>query len=192
MGSKDGASIVIVFVNQRVRTLFLDLVETWRVRLGKLSGQTDLRPKVLSAEMHIQAEKFTQLFLTKSTTTNYNKRRNHMAAWIDGIKGAIRDTKTLDVVTTTGTITLTAADMNNANWEAIGAKVSEKIKAAEVSVVAYTHSQWDCDTFMFVKASASDEEQKLVDSHAAVVDAAHATRREAVKMLVDAISATVK
>lgn len=112
-------------------------------------------------------------------------------AWIDTIKNAIKDTTELNVVTTTGTITLTSADMDNVNWEAIGAKVSEKIKAAEVSVVAYTHSQWDCDTFMFVKASASDEEQKLVESHAAVVDAAHATRRQAVKMLADAITTAV-
>lgn len=112
-------------------------------------------------------------------------------AWIDKIKDAIKDTKTLDVVTTTGTITLTSADMGAGNWEDIADKVSEKIKAAEISVVAYTHSQWDCDTFMFVKASASDEEQKLVESHAAVVDAAHATRREAVKMLAGAITAAV-
>lgn len=113
-----------------------------------------------------------------------------MATWIDKIKDAISDTTTLDVVTTTGSIELTAADMADPGWEKIADKVSEKIKAANISVVAYTHSQWDCDTFMFVKTSPSDEEQKLVESHAAVVDAAHATRREAVRMLTDAIKVT--
>lgn len=181
---------MITFVGQRVRTLFLNLVETWRVRVGQFSGPTDLPRKVLTEKMHVQAKRFIQAILIKPVTVNLNLRISHMA-WIDTIKNAIKDTTELDVVTTTGTITLTSADMNVDNWEAIGDKVSEKIKAAEISVVAYTHSQWDCDTFMFVKASASEEELKLVESHAAVVDAAHATRREAVKMLVDAITAAV-
>lgn len=112
-------------------------------------------------------------------------------AWIDKIKDAIKDTTTLDVVTTTGSIQLTAGDMTGGDWEKIADTVSQKIKQADINVVAYTHSQWDCDTFIFVKTSPSDEELKLVESHAAVVDAAHATRREAVRMLADVIKTDI-
>lgn len=108
-------------------------------------------------------------------------------SWKSKIEEAMKDTTTLDVVTTTGSIKLTANDMASQGWGKIAEAVSAKIKKAELNVVAYTHTQWDCDTFMFVKSSPSDEEQKLVESHAAVVDAAHATRREAVKMMVDVL-----
>lgn len=111
--------------------------------------------------------------------------------WFDKIKNAVKDTVTLDVVTTTGSIKLTAQDMSG-GWEKIADKVSEKIKAANVNVVAYTHSQWDCDTFMFVKEELTESEQKLVESHAAVVDASHTTRREAVKLVKDLIGVTVE
>lgn len=109
-------------------------------------------------------------------------------AWIDKIRDAIADTATLDVVTTTGSIKLTAADMDGVNWEQMADTVSAKIKAAEVDVVAFTHSQWDCDSFVFVKNNLSDAEKVLVDAHGASVQAAHETRREAVKMLADIIS----
>jgi len=112
--------------------------------------------------------------------------------WFDKIKDAIKDTTSLDVVTTNGSIQLTAADMaGGGGWEKIAEKVSEKIKAANVNVVAYTHSQWDCDTFMFVKENLSEAEQNLVESHAAVVDASHATRRETVKLLKDFVGLAV-
>lgn len=109
-------------------------------------------------------------------------------AWYDKIKKAIEDTATLDVVTTTGSITLTADDMpvddkGNVKWEDLADKVSAKIRNAKVEVVAFTHSQWDCDSFIFVKSDLSPAEKTLLESHAATVDAAHATRREAVKMV---------
>ncbi len=111
-------------------------------------------------------------------------------AWFDKIKDAIKDTTTLDVVTTNGSIQLTSEDMQG-GWENIANSVSEKIKASNVNVVAYTHSQWDADTFMFVKENLSEAEQKLVESHAAVVDASHATRREAVKLVKDFVGLKV-
>jgi hypothetical protein len=69
-------------------------------------------------------------------------------AWYDKIKEAITDTTTLDVVTTTGSINLTAEDMpvddkGRVKWEELADMVSSKIRSAKVSVVAFTHSQWD-------------------------------------------------
>ncbi|MHC4743267.1 MAG: hypothetical protein ACYS8Z_15235 [Planctomycetota bacterium] len=107
--------------------------------------------------------------------------------WYDEIKEAIKDIATLDVVTTTGSIQFAANELVNVDWEKMAEAVSKKIKAADINVVAFTHSQWDCDSFIFVKTPLSEEEQKLVESHAAVVDAAHATRREAVKMLAEVV-----
>jgi hypothetical protein len=107
--------------------------------------------------------------------------------WFDTIKDAIKDTVTLDVVTTNGKITMTAAEMEDTNWEQLADKVSEKIKSAEINVVAYTHSQWDCDSFMFVQEGLPETEKMLLESHAATVNAAHATRREAVKMVANLI-----
>lgn len=112
-------------------------------------------------------------------------------AWFDKIKDAIKDTTTLDVVTASGSIQLTAADMGDDGWENIAEKVSAKVKAANVNIVAFTHTQWDCDTFMFVKENLSESEQALVESHAAVVDASHATRRAAVKLLHGIIGSAV-
>ena len=115
-----------------------------------------------------------------------------MAAWIDNIKESLKDMATLDVVTTTGNITLTTEDMGGGtgpiNWEDIADKVSAKIKSAEIEVVAYTHSQWDCDNFTHVKKDLSDAEKLLVETHNATVDSAHELRREAIKVLKDIIT----
>lgn len=108
-----------------------------------------------------------------------------MPSWTDKIKDAIADTITLDVVTTTGSIKLTAESMKDKKWEELADVVSAQLKAAELDVVAFTHTQWDCDAFAFVKSDLTESEQALVDAHAASVDSAHATRREAVKMLAE-------
>lgn len=176
---------------RKVQAVFPGLVEKWRIRVRRFFRKKHFLRKVLSADVLTQAEQFARAFLTVTVSRTLNERSNVMA-WIDKIKAAIEDTTTLDVVTTTGSIQFTANEMANLDWEKIADAVSKKIKGADINVVAYTHSQWDCDTFIFVKTSPSDEEQKLVESHAAVVDAAHATRREAVRMLADTITATVK
>jgi hypothetical protein len=112
-----------------------------------------------------------------------------MPTWVDKIRDSLEDIATLDVVTTTGNITLTTADTGAlTNWEKLADKVSEKIKAAEIEVVAYTHSQWDCDNFTHVKKDLSDAEKLLVETHNATVDSAHELRREAVKVLKDLFS----
>jgi hypothetical protein len=109
-----------------------------------------------------------------------------MAEWLDSIRDSLKDIATLDVVTTIGNIKLTTADTNGmTNWEELADKVSEKIKEADIEVVAYTHSQWDCDNFTHVKKDLSDAEKLLVETHNATVDSAHELRREAVKVLKD-------
>jgi hypothetical protein len=107
-----------------------------------------------------------------------------MSTWIEKIRESLDDIATLDVVTTTGNITLTSADLGDVtNWENLADKVSQKIKSAEIEVVAYTHSQWDCDNFTHVKKDLSEAEKLLVQSHNATVDSAHELRREAIKVL---------
>lgn len=112
-----------------------------------------------------------------------------MPTWVDNIRDSLKDIATLDVVTTTGNITLTTADMGGdgapTNWEDIADKVSAKIKSADIEVVAYTHSQWDCDNFTHVKKDLSEGEKLLVETHNATVDSAHELRREAIKVLKD-------
>lgn len=131
--------------------------------------------------------------------------------WIDKIQKAIEDTITLDVVTATGKIELKrpdpeegaieagAAEAGNLaaaaaggvagaapqehGFERIAAEVSYLVQNTQLEVVAFTHSEWDCDTFAFVKSDLTPSEAKLVETHAATVAAAHDTRRKAVQML---------
>jgi hypothetical protein len=173
---------------RKVQAVISRLVENWRIRVMWLFRKKYFRLKELTAEVLIQAKKFARAFLTVRVNRTQNERSNVMAKkWYDEIKEAIKDIATLDVVTTTGSIQFAANELVNVDWEKMAEAVSKKIKAADINVVAFTHSQWDCDSFIFVKTPLSEEEQKLVESHAAVVDAAHATRREAVKMLAEVV-----
>ncbi len=108
--------------------------------------------------------------------------------WQDKIKSSLEDIATLNVVTTTGDIILTtgSADINT-NWEDLAKKVTEKIKIANIEVVACTHSEWDCDNFTHVKKNLTDAEKLLVETHNETVKSAHELRREAVRVLKDFI-----
>jgi high-affinity Fe2+/Pb2+ permease len=108
----------------------------------------------------------------------------------------VNDTATLDVITLTGTIALvtdqdepseTNKDKEEFNWENIFDRVAAGMKNAEdnkVSIVAYTHAEWDQDSVNYV---AKDADTKLVEAHGKIVAAAHESRINAVKSVVEAV-----
>ena len=108
----------------------------------------------------------------------------------------INDTATLDVITLSGNIELVSdadnataekADKEAFNWDGIFKKVVAGLKdqgSTEVSLVAYTHSEWDQDSVNYV---ARDADVKLVEAHGKTVAAAHESRMNAVKSAVEAV-----
>jgi hypothetical protein len=113
-----------------------------------------------------------------------------MAKWWEAIKDGIADSATLDVVTTSGTIKLDPQTGDGErDFEELFNQIAGKVKAADsdIKLIAYTHAEWDCDTVNFVTEEPSEAELKLIQSHNAVVDAAHEKRRAAVQMLAEMI-----
>ncbi|MCH6259317.1 hypothetical protein MLD52_22375 [Puniceicoccaceae bacterium K14] len=98
------------------------------------------------------------------------------------IKDGFKDIATLDIATVTGEIKLTNA-ANKTTWESLVTEASNTIRSSDLTVVAFTHSQWDCDSVNFVKDDLSPAQQELLKSHQNMVTAAHETRRKAVEML---------
>lgn len=106
----------------------------------------------------------------------------------------INDTVTLDVITLSGSIKLVTDAEENAKgdkdifkWDDIFEKVAKELKAensTEVSVVAYTHAEWDQDSVNYV---AKDADVKLVEAHGKTVAAAHEARMNAVKSAVEVV-----
>jgi hypothetical protein len=106
----------------------------------------------------------------------------------------VNDTATLDVITLTGTIDLvTDQDVPDDQtkemfkWDEIFKKVAAKMKSSEdttVSIVAYTHAEWDQDSVNYV---AKDADVKLVEAHGKTVAAAHESRMNAIKSVVEAV-----
>jgi hypothetical protein len=106
----------------------------------------------------------------------------------------VNDTATLDVITLTGTIELVTDEEASSDtqkemfdWDKIFEKVASKMKAAQdtsVSIVAYTHAEWDQDSVNYV---AKDADVKLVEAHGKTVAAAHESRLNAVKSVVEAV-----
>jgi hypothetical protein len=112
----------------------------------------------------------------------------------DKIKNFITDTATLDVITLTGNIELvtdteTSTDSSKEifNWDKIFEKIVKEMKAAQnskVSIVAYTHAEWDQDSVNYV---AKDADAKLVEAHGKSVASAHESRMNAIKSVVEAV-----
>lgn len=110
------------------------------------------------------------------------------------IKSFITDTATLDVITLTGDIELvTEADTSGDpakeifNWDKIFEKVAKEMKTSQnskVSIVAYTHAEWDQDSVNYV---AKDADVKLVEAHGKSVASAHESRMNAIKSVVEAV-----
>jgi hypothetical protein len=108
----------------------------------------------------------------------------------------VNDTATLDVITLSGSLALvteqdgpTEANRHKEtfDWDGIFKKVADGMKDADdnaVSIVAYTHAEWDQDSVNYV---ARDADTKLVEAHGKTVAAAHESRVNAVKSVVEAV-----
>lgn len=106
----------------------------------------------------------------------------------------IEDTATLDVLTLTGNIDLVIKEgapkegESEFQWDAIFKKIAAQLKADEqttaVSVLAYTHAEWDQDSVNFV---AEEADASLVTAHNDAVKAAHEARLNAIKSVADAV-----
>jgi hypothetical protein len=73
------------------------------------------------------------------------------------------------------------------NWDKIFEKVQTEMQSKTdntVSIVAYTHAEWDQDSVNYV---AKDADVKLVEAHGKTVAAAHESRLNAVKSVVEAV-----
>lgn len=100
------------------------------------------------------------------------------------------DVTTLDVLTLTGNISLVGDDGAMINddgvfsWDDMFKNIAAKLKAKDVnvSVVAYTHAEWDLDSVNFV-TNSDEATQPLIEAHNAAVKAAQQSRFEAVKSL---------
>lgn len=132
-------------------------------------------------------------------TRNYVKQtKEKIMSIIEKIKRGFKDIATLDVVTLTGDITVETAKNSAAeaaptaatkdektSWETLLTDVGDKVFTQKLSVVAYTHSQWDCDSVNFVKFDPTPGDKLLIEAHKETVKSAHESRRAAVKMLAD-------
>lgn len=108
----------------------------------------------------------------------------------------INDTATLDVITLSGTVDLVTAadaasddkkDKEMFDWDKIFKKVQKGMQSSQdstISIVAYTHAEWDQDSVNYV---ARDADVKLVEAHGKTVAAAHESRINAVKSVVEAV-----
>lgn len=113
------------------------------------------------------------------------------------ISDFLNDTITLDVMTLTGEIKLTADELkpnpNNAQvqefqWDDIFSKVASQMTQltadSAIQIAAYTHAEWDQDSVNFVATGA---DPKLVEAHGEMVSAAHEARMNGLKSIADAV-----
>jgi hypothetical protein len=131
------------------------------------------------------------------------------------LESFVDDVASLDVITFTGIITLTANHVAPAQGPVAGANgaagtPSEPKKfnfdilfdqvvqqmvpnpQNELKLVAYTRAQWDMDSVNFVTKEPGVAEQKLIDAHQNAVEAAQKSRFEAVKLVAELIGAVAK
>lgn len=108
----------------------------------------------------------------------------------------LNDTATLDVLTLSGTIELVAStqtpppDPDEFKWDDIFSNLAKqlKTKSTEVSIVAYTHAEWDQDSVNYVAAGA---DATLLEAHNKTVAAAHEARMNALRSVAEAIEKLV-
>ena len=108
----------------------------------------------------------------------------------DRIASFVNDVTTLDVLTLSGNIELVAEQYSAAekkfDWDTLFTNVVAKMKATDESkltVVAYTHAEWDMDSVNFVRQELTEGDKQLVEAHQAAVEAAQKSRFEAVKIV---------
>jgi hypothetical protein len=116
---------------------------------------------------------------------------------IDKIKtaaaDAVNDLTTLDVVTLTGTIDISAnVKDGKINLKKVYENVVKNAKGttsakAALKVVAFTHLDFDCDSVNFAKEDLTEAQEMLLKAHRETVSVAQETRMAVVKMIKEVI-----
>jgi hypothetical protein len=110
--------------------------------------------------------------------------------WIDKIKSGALDLMTLDVLTLTGTLTLTSkggaatALDPTSFFESLQGQVAD---GSSFTVVALTHKEVDLDAMNFIAKDLTAEEKDLLSAHADLVRTSEEGRLAFLKMLGDLV-----
>jgi hypothetical protein len=109
-----------------------------------------------------------------------------MKSAFDRAENAVEDIITVDVVTLTGRIKITALQNDEKKFDL--KKLYERIEDGsaldgEMSVVAFTHIDIDADAIHFVKSDLTEEDRALLTAHNEAVRAAQDTREGIVRMV---------
>ena len=109
---------------------------------------------------------------------------------MDKINDIAKDLATLDVISLTGDIVLEkVANSENVDFEKLYKNIGDNVKnSVNVSVVAFTHIELDCDSVMFVKKGISESEKVILDAHNETVKTAQDTRLGVVRLVKDIIN----
>lgn len=89
------------------------------------------------------------------------------------------DVVSLDVVTLTGSISIsTATGDDGINLAKLYEEIGNKAKVeGNLEVVAFTHIDLDKDAINYVKSGLSEAEQPMIEAHNAMVDTAQKARQ---------------
>ena len=119
----------------------------------------------------------------------------------------VEDVASLDVLTLTGKSELSANPARvdppqggqgkklGFSWDGLFEKVvagMDPASANKLSVLAYTHAEFDSDAVIFVQEGLSPENRELLAAHHAAVEAAQKSRIEAVRVVTDLLGGVVK
>ena len=119
----------------------------------------------------------------------------------------VEDVASLDVITLTGKIELVANPAKidppqgaqgkklSFSWDGLFDKVVaglDPANANKLTVLAYTHAEFDSDAVIFVQEGLSPENRELLSTHHAAVEAAQKSRIEAVRVVTDLLGGLVK
>jgi hypothetical protein len=101
-----------------------------------------------------------------------------LADVIERIRNVGRDIVSIDVVTLTGRLTITAAtDESGLNLQELYKELQKATLEGTLEVVAFTHIDLDRDAVNYVKSGLSESEKPIIDAHGAMVDTAQKARQ---------------
>ena len=116
---------------------------------------------------------------------------------IDTIKtaaeDAVNDLTTLDVITVTGTIDISAnvkngkINLKNVYKDIVNNSKGTTNAKAKMKVVAFTHLDFDCDSVNFAKENLTEAQEMLLKAHRETVSVAQETRLAVVKMIKEVV-----
>ena len=105
------------------------------------------------------------------------------------LRDAADDLTTRDVVTLTGTVKITQQQSGKIDLKKLYTALSTAASdtSSDISVVAFTHIDFDTDTVNFVKTGAGEGDKALLEAHQAMVKTSQDTRSAVIKMVKDVI-----